>query len=487
MTTKVDVARMLFSDSAPRGGYAGSQYESQVQIRWGTITEVLGTDGWYKVQLDGMGIEVDAYSDSPHNVGERVQVIWQENRFVIIGNAGLMKKVESDFDRTFTQIEDTHQELADQITQEVNDAFSKADSALEEFKSTHKLTDDDITKSIEDTKRSITVTFEGKLEDASKGYDEKYATKTEMSVGIEGVRSSVTESYKRDLDNLSDSLSSQITQTAKGIQTTVEQSVTDKLGSYYSKTEWQQGSTGYTATVHQAVTDTNENTSFLETNFSLDSYGLTVGSSAHTYKSRVGTQGFSILQNSTELASFKANGTYTQLTSSSSKALQLHSDGETNLFGGFLTTNQTDQYSSFTSTAKDNTGYILGASRLFYSYGGFSSGQFSLSRSVSNYSFLEIIYEATNYHNVTLRGSTRASIYGTQIQIPLFLINYDKTDVSPGNSTSVGFITIFNAMLSLVNDKGILASQGHLDINQNGGTSLRTSNLIRIISVTGYR
>lgn len=463
MATRVDVARTLFPQLKQHGTDG-----DDVQVYWGTITEDLG-EGWYRVELDG-GIEVEAFSDSPHNVGDRVQVVRQGNKFVIVGNAGLIKQVNDEFGRTFEAIQDTHEELAKQITEQVDEAFGEANAALEEFKSTHTLTDDDITKSITDTKSEITETFEGKLSDLG----ETYTTKTEFSRGIDGVKSEVAETYstKSETNSLETSLKSEIKQSASSITSTVEQSVDNKLGNYYSKTEWTQGATGYTATVHQAVETTNNNEQFLDTYFTANSSGITVGSSAHTYKSRMGTQGFSILQGTSELARIIANGNYTQISSQASKALQLYSAGEINLFGGFLTILQNSQYSSFTATATDNTGYLLGASRLYWNESG-TNAAFTLSRSVSYYSFLEI-----HYTDGTRRLTKRCTLYGSTCSVML-----DRTIMD----TSSMELWINASVLNINGRSASFSNQAQSHASNGGSVYTQADSQIKVLSVTGWR
>lgn len=310
--SRLDAAKTLMRVSNRPAVYT-SQNPTRSAEMWGFVTDQV-RENHYGVELDS-GVEITAYSDSIHNTGDRVLVQYQSGTWYIISSAGLIK-----------QIEDTHEDLsttidakAKEITEAAERDLQVVRDAFDAFKATHELTDEDITKSIEDTARDITVTFEGKISDL----DEVYTTKTEFKTGIDGVSSTVEEYYENlnagmiqqgtliqqnaegiqanarnittALTNAKSYTDSQLSITSTNIKSEVTKSIMDSVGNtYVSNTKFNQYSDSVRLDINKGV---NADT-WLSTHFDFDDQGLTVygGSSKTTgYKSRVGTGSFSIL------------------------------------------------------------------------------------------------------------------------------------------------------------------------------------------------
>lgn len=356
--SEMDVAKMMFgwaNESSTMLGLSSSGATSLIaasNVRYGTVIAA-NEDGTYQVQLD-TGEVITMESDTPLSVGDRVSIVNQGGSYVLYSLATFV-----------TRVKDRHLEIAKAIEEKGNEILAAAqadldevNAAFDEFKEAHALTDADIQKTIEETAAQTITKFEAAIEDL----DETYVTEAEFKAGIDGISSTFSEQYvsANDLGEMEKSLQSQINQNATAIQTevsdrtqaisgalseaksytdqqaesittTVTQSVTSALGeTYATKTEVQQASDSLHVTVSAEIKDatdaleddidTAQSTAnsaynkaadtedFIETHFEATTAGLTVSSSASSYKARVSPASFDILDTSdTVVSTFTAD------------------------------------------------------------------------------------------------------------------------------------------------------------------------------------
>ncbi len=351
--SEMDVAKMMFGwANEPGTTMLDSMSSAASNVRYGTVLADNG-DGTYQVRLD-TGEVITMESDTPLEAGDRVSIVNQGGSYVLYSLATFVSRVKDRHLEIAKAIEDKGEEIlasAKADLDEVNEAF-------EEFKSTHTLDDAAIQKTIEETNAATVTTFNAKIE----GLDETYVTEAEFKVGLEEFSSTFSEDYvsASDLGEMEKSLQSQIKQNAEAIQTevsdrttavsgalseaksytdqqadsitsTVTQEVTNSIGeTYATKTEVQQASDSLHLTVSAEIQDAADGLSedidaaqstadsayskaddaedFIETHFEATTSGLTVSSSASSYKARVSPASFDILDTSdTVVSTFTAD------------------------------------------------------------------------------------------------------------------------------------------------------------------------------------
>lgn len=243
MSTELDVAKMMWGWGASGGSGSsrpGSSYGTQTVTRYGTVQSV-NDDGTVTILLDS-GETVTLKTDTPLRVGDRVVVVAQGGTYLVYSMAGTVGIIENTRTELAQEIIDEGQAIRDEVDQEMND-----------FKADHQLTDADITSSIEQTKSEITATFEGQISDLEGDISQEYATKTEVSTGIDGLRTEVSETYATS-EGVTNEINSAITQASGEISSEVEQNVMNSVGeTYATKTELTQTADSLELTIDSSL------------------------------------------------------------------------------------------------------------------------------------------------------------------------------------------------------------------------------------------
>lgn len=244
MSTELDIAKMMWGWGAGGGGSSsnrpGTSYGAQTSTRYGTVQSV-NEDGTVTILLD-TGETVTLKTDTPLSVGDRVVIVVQGSTYLVYAMKGMLDKLAQQ--RT---------ELAQQIKDEGDAIRDEVDQEMEDFKADHQLTDADITSSIEQSKSDITATFEGQISAVEDDIEKNYATKTEVSTGINGLRTEVSETYATS-EGVTDEINSAITQASGSISSEVEQNVMNAVGdTYATKTELEQTSDELSLTIRSSI------------------------------------------------------------------------------------------------------------------------------------------------------------------------------------------------------------------------------------------
>ena len=216
------------------GAVSGGQSGSSSSVRYGYAVAD-SADGWVDVQLDtgqtnGGDSTVQCVCDSPISQGQRVAVDVMPN-----GQLKARPIGQNILDEAISDTADKIQEAGQQILDDVN-------AEMDEWKQDHQLTDADINHSIQTAVDGATETWEGQLSSVENNIETNYATKTEVTQGIDGLRTEVSETYATST-GVTNEINSAIEQASDEISSTVEQSVMDEVGNTYAtKTELTQTS-----------------------------------------------------------------------------------------------------------------------------------------------------------------------------------------------------------------------------------------------------
>lgn len=457
--SEMDVAKMMFGWANESGTMLGSPSASSPSsasnVRYGTVTAV-NDDGTYEVTLD-TGETVTMESDTPLEVGDRVSLVSQNGSWVLYSMGTFVR-----------QVRNTHLEIAEAIEAKGEEilASAKADldevnAAFEEFKATHALTDEDIVKTVEESASATTTRFEAMIEDL----DETYVTEAELKAGIDELSSTFSETYasETDLGAMEKELQSQIAQNAEAIQTevsdrtaavsgalseaksytdqqagsitqTVEQSVMNSVGeTYATKTELEQTSDSLSVSISGAVSTANsakstassayskasDSEDFIETHFEATTSGLTVSSSASSYKTRVTSSSFDVLTSSDALlVSMGVSSVGYPVISAGSAYGSFALQGDTS-YGWLRVGSSVDVDGMHSDFALRRTGGLSEAGYYkawwtLYRNSSGTAGTVTLSISASRFSEIVIVFKdgdsAYNSTVVTMFGST---VYAT--------------------------------------------------------------------------
>lgn len=248
MATRLDIAKRLYGGKGPQhasessaGGVFGSS--GAASMRYGFAQED-SADGWVKVKLDNSEDVVNCTCDSPIKAGQRVAVI--------VTSTGQLKALPIG-QNIVDMVEQSSQSLAQQIIDEGNAIKDEVDAEMEAFKSEHQLTDADIQHTVETAVSGATEAWEGQISDLEGDIEQTYATKTEVSAGIDGLRTEVGETYATS-EGVENEINSAITQASGEIASTVEQNVMNSVGdTFATKTELTQTEQDLTLTINQSV------------------------------------------------------------------------------------------------------------------------------------------------------------------------------------------------------------------------------------------
>lgn len=322
MATLYDVARHLYMGkgssmvgrAASVGGVSGGAGGSTSSLRYGYAVED-SVDGWVKVQLDTSGIVSEAQvvtcvCDSPIYNGQRVVVD-------VLPSGQLRARPISE-----NIVSVVEKDVAQQIKESGDAILAEVNGEMEEWKADHQLTDADIEHSITTAVSGATETWEAQLSDVEAGIETNYALKTEVSQGIDGLRSEISETYATS-EGVSNEINTAIEQASGEISSTVEQNVMNSVGdTFATKTELTQTSTSLTLNINQAVStantaNSNASTALstaqkVESYFTFDSTGLEVGRSGNRSSVKMNSNGsFQVLDNGTTVLNISGtNGDY---------------------------------------------------------------------------------------------------------------------------------------------------------------------------------
>lgn len=260
MATRLDIARRLYRQRASSqlsdvGAVSGGQSGS-LAMRYGTATAD-SSGGRVSVRLDTSSIDdgsgddapiVSCICDTPISEGQRVSVLTTSDgqlKAIPIGDNILNEANEG--------IEQSRNELAQQIKDEGQAILDEVNGEMDEWKADHQLTDADIQHSIEQSVRGATETWEGQLSSVENDIETNYALKTEVSQGIDGLRSEISETYATS-DGVTNEINTAIEQASGEISSTVEQNVMNSVGeTFATKTELTQTEQDLTLTISQSV------------------------------------------------------------------------------------------------------------------------------------------------------------------------------------------------------------------------------------------
>lgn len=470
--SEMDVAKLMFGwANEPGTASSSSAYStSESNVRYGTVLADNG-DGTYQVQLD-TGEVITMESDVPLSPGDRVKIVNQGGSYVLYS-----------MDTFVRQTRDKHLEIAEAIERKGEEilASAKADldevnASFEEFKASHALTDADIRKTIEESNAATVTRFEAAIEDL----DETYVTEAEFKLGIDELSSTFSEEYvsSSDLGEMEKSLQSQITQNATAIQTevsdrtaavsgalseaksytdqqadsitsTVTREVANSIGeTYATKTEVQQASDSLHVTVSGEIRDAkddlssdissaqstansaysnassalsaaNQSADFIETHFEATTAGLTVSSSASSYKTRVTPSSFDVLTSSDALlvSMGVASTGYPVISAGStygSFALQGSSSyGWLRIGSSVDIDGAHNDFSLRRTGGLSSAGYYYAWWPLYYNSSG-TTGTVSLSISASSFSEMLIVFkDSDGNQNSTIIRRNSATVYAT--------------------------------------------------------------------------
>ena len=332
MPTMREIGKRLYyrnpsTNTVSSASKVGATTSTGSYVRYGTA-QADSAEGKVQVKLDNSEDVVTCSCDSPIKQGDRVKVIVTESGALIAMPIG-----QNIVDYT----DQVKVDLSQEIVNKGNDILDEVNSDMNAWKEDHQLTDADINHQIQQSISQTTETWEGQLSDLENGIQTNYALKTEVTQGINGLRSEISETYATS-EGVENEINTAISQASGQIQSTVEQNVMNAVGdTYATKTELTQTSQDLTIKVDGAVNTANtaqETAQEIQSYFKFDTYGLTIGYSGNNLKARISPSGkFQVLDGSTVLCQF---GEYTDIG-----AVNFNSRGSVSLssigYGGVAT------------------------------------------------------------------------------------------------------------------------------------------------------
>lgn len=273
-------------------------------VRYG-IAQADSAEGKVQVKLDNSEDVVTCSCDSPIKQGDRVKVIVTESGALIAMPIG--QNIVDYVDMTKTV-------LAQQIVDKGNEILEEVNGEMDEWKQDHQLTDADIQHQISTSVSGATETWEGQLESFENSVTTNYALKTEVSSGIDGLRSEISETYATS-EGVENEINTAISQASGQIQSTVEQNVMNSVGeTYATKTELTQTSNDLNIKITGAVNtanDAKDTADEVSTYFTYDATGLKIGQEGSSAAIKLTSGGeVQILTNNVPYSYFYGGGLY---------------------------------------------------------------------------------------------------------------------------------------------------------------------------------
>ena len=309
MPTMREIGKRLYfrnpsSNTVSSASKVGATTSTGSYVRYGTA-QADSAEGKVQVKLDNSEDVVTCSCDSPIKQGDRVKVIVTESGALIAMPIG-----QNIIDYT----DQVKVDLSQEIVNKGNEILEEVNGEMDAWKEDHQLTDADITHQIQQSISQTTETWEGQLSDLEGDIQTNYALKTEVTQGINGLRSEISETYATS-EGVQNQIDTSIEQASGQIQSTVEQNVMDSVGNTYAtKTELTQTSNELNLTITGAVNtanDAKETADEVSTYFTADATGLKIGQTGNSVAIKCASSGsFQVLRNNSVIAQF---GTYTDM------------------------------------------------------------------------------------------------------------------------------------------------------------------------------
>ena len=303
--------RPASSNTISSASKVGATTSTGSYVRYGTA-QADSAEGKVQVKLDNSEDVVNCSCDSPIKQGDRVKVIVTESGALIAMPIG-----QNIIDYT----DQVKVDLSQEIVNKGNDILDEVNGQMDEWKQDHQLTDADINHQIQQSISQTTETWEGQLSDLENGIQTNYALKTEVTQGINGLKSEISETYATS-EGVQNQINTSIEQASGKIQSTVEQNVMDSVGdTYATKTELTQTSSELNLTINGVVSTVEgvqdsadaavKSVEKIETYFTADATGLKIGQTGNDIAIKCASSGsFEVLRNNSVIAQF---GTYTDM------------------------------------------------------------------------------------------------------------------------------------------------------------------------------
>ena len=250
MPTMREIGKRLYfrnpsSNTVSSASKVGATTSTGSYVRYGTA-QADSAEGKVQVKLDNSEDVVTCSCDSPIKQGDRVKVIVTESGALIAMPIG---------QNIVDYVDETKDYLTQEITLQGNSILQEVNSEMDKFKADHQLTDDDIQHSITTAVSGATETWEGQISAVEDNIEKNYATKTEVSSGIDGLRTEVSETYATT-EGVQDDINTAIEVASGQITSTVEENVMNSVGdTFATKTEVEQTEQDLTIKINQSISN----------------------------------------------------------------------------------------------------------------------------------------------------------------------------------------------------------------------------------------
>ena len=321
MSTELDIAKRLYRGktvaasgsrgAAVAGGVVGTP-SGDTQVRYGYATAD-SAGGWVTVKLDTSASAISCVCDSPIKSGQRVAVITT--------SAGQLKAQPIGQNIVDEAVGEATKDVAQQIQDAGDKILDQVNGEMDEWKQDHQLTDADINHSIQTAVSGATETWEGQLSSVENNIETNYALKTEVTQGIDGLRSEISETYATS-EGVSNEINTAIEQASGEISSTVEQNVINSVGeTFATKTELTQTSSSLTLSITQATgkaedaqsdaTEALDKANEVSAYFQADSTGLEIGQENEPASVKMNSSGaFQVLKNGRAVMQVRSSESY---------------------------------------------------------------------------------------------------------------------------------------------------------------------------------
>ena len=309
MPTMREIGKRLYyrpasSNTISSASKVGATTSTGSYVRYGTAQSD-SADGKVQVKLDNSEDIVNCSCDSPIKTGDRVKVIVTESGQLIAMPIG-----QNIIDYT----DQVKVDLSQEIVNKGNEILDEVNGEMDAWKEDHQLTDADINHQIQQSISQTTETWEGQLSDLENGIQTNYALKTEVTQGINGLRSEISETYATS-EGVQNQIDTSIEQASGKIQSTVEQNVMNSVGdTYATKTELTQTSNELNLSITGAVNtanDAKDKADEVSTYFTYDATGLKIGQQGSSAAIKLTSGGeVQILTNNVPYSYFYGGGLY---------------------------------------------------------------------------------------------------------------------------------------------------------------------------------
>lgn len=309
MPTMREIGRRLYyrpasSNTISSASKVGATTSTGSYVRYGTA-QADSAEGKVQVKLDNSEDVVNCSCDSPIKQGDRVKVIVTESGALIAMPIG-----QNIIDYT----DQVKVDLSQEIVNKGNEILDEVNSDMNAWEEDHQLTDADITHQIQQSISQTTETWEGKLSDLENDVTTNYALKTELTKGINGLKSEISETYATS-EGVQNQINTSIQQASGQIQSTVKQNVMNAVGNTYAtKTELTQTSNELNISITGAVNtanDAKDKADEVSTYFTYDATGLKIGKKGNSAAIKLTSSGeVQILTNNVPYSYFYGGGLY---------------------------------------------------------------------------------------------------------------------------------------------------------------------------------